>query len=41
MLNMKIKQKNNITKLTSPKKLKHGLYKPRWGSTGQLCDISI
>lgn len=35
MLNMKIKQKNNITKL------KHALYKPRWGSTGQLCDISI
>lgn len=24
---MKIKQKNNITKLTSPKKLKHALYK--------------
>lgn len=41
MLNMKIKQKNNIKKLTSPKKLKHALYKPRWGSTGQLCDISI
>jgi hypothetical protein len=32
---------DNIKKLTSPKKLKHALYKPRWGSTGQLCDISI
>ena len=42
LLNMKIKNvTNSIKKLTSTKKLNHALYKGKWGSTGQLCNISI